>query len=104
MSNLADLAIIKLISLSIGIIMKSVTATEAKNNFGDLLMNAQSAPIAITRNGKEQGVLISAKEYLRIKQQALQTAISAGISSGDAGKIDINSIKALARAKSGTQS
>lgn len=84
--------------------MKSVTATEAKNNFGDLLMNAQSAPIAITRNGKEQGVLISAKEYLRIKQQALQTAISAGISSGDAGKIDINSIKALARAKSGTQS
>jgi prevent-host-death family protein len=104
LSNLADLAIIKLISLSIGIIMKSVTATEAKNNFGDLLMNAQSAPIAITRNGKEQGVLISAKEYLRIKQQALQTAISAGISSGDAGKIDINSIKALARAKSGTQS
>jgi len=83
--------------------MKSVTATEAKNNFGDLLMNAQSAPIAITRNGKEQGVLISAKEYLRIKHQALQTAISAGISSGDAGKIDIDSIKALARAKSGTQ-
>ena len=84
--------------------MKSVTATEAKNNFGELLMNAQSAPIAITRNGKEQGVLISAKEYLRIKQQALQTAISAGISSGDAGKIDIDSIKALARTKSGTQS
>jgi prevent-host-death family protein len=84
--------------------MKSVTATEAKNNFGDLLMNAQSAPIAITRNGKEQGVLISAKEYLRIKQQALQSAISAGIASGDAGKIDIDSIKALARAKSGTHS
>ena len=84
--------------------MKSVTATEAKNNFGDLLMNAQSAPIAITRNGKEQGVLVSAKEYLRIKQQALQTAISSGISSGDAGKIDIDSIKALARAKSSAQS
>jgi antitoxin Phd len=84
--------------------MKSVTATEAKNNFGDLLMNAQSAPIAITRNGKEQGVLISAKEYLRIKQQALQSAISAGIASGDAGEIDIDSIKTLARAESGTQS
>jgi prevent-host-death family protein len=84
--------------------MKSVTATEAKNNFGDLLMNAQSAPIAITRNGKKQGVLISAKEYLRIKQQALQTAISDGISSGDSGKIDVDSIKALARARSGMQS
>jgi antitoxin Phd len=84
--------------------MKSVTATEAKNNFGDLLMNAQSAPIAITRNGKEQGVLISAKEYLRIKQQALQTAISDGISSGDSGKIDVDSIKSLARARSGMQS
>ena len=94
----------ELISLSIGSIMKSVTATEAKNNFGELLMNAQSAPIAITRNGKEQGVLISAKEYLRIKQQALQTAISDGISSGDSGKIDVDSIKALARARSGMQS
>ena len=51
--------------------MKSITATQAKNNFGDLLMNAQSTPIAITRNGKEQGVLISAKEYLKLKQQAL---------------------------------
>lgn len=84
--------------------MKSVTATEAKNNFGDLLMNAQSAPITITRNGKEQGVLLSAKEYSRIKQQALQAAISDGIASGDAGKVDIDSIKALARAKSGRKS
>jgi prevent-host-death family protein len=84
--------------------MKSITATEAKNNFGDLLMNVQSAPIAITRNGKEQGVLVSAKEYLRLKQHALQTAISDGLSSGDAGTLDIDSIKLLARARSGKQS
>ena len=81
-------------------IMKSITATQAKNNFGDLLMNAQSTPIAITRNGKEQGVLISAKEYLKLKQQALQTAISEGLSSGDAGTLDMDSIKVLARARS----
>lgn len=79
--------------------MKSITATEAKNNFGDLLMNAQSAPITITRNGKEQGVLVSVNEYLRLKQHALQTAISDGLSSGDAGILDIDSIKTLARAR-----
>jgi len=87
--------------------MKSITATQAKNNFGDLLMNAQSTqstPIAITRNGKEQGVLISAKEYLKLKQQALQTAISEGLSSGDAGTLDMDSIKVLARARSGKKS
>ena len=49
-------------SVNIEIFMKSITATVAKNNFGDLLMHAQSAPVAITRNGKEQGVLVSAKE------------------------------------------
>jgi prevent-host-death family protein len=38
--------------------MKSVTATEAKNSFGELLMSAQSEPVSITRNGKEQVLLI----------------------------------------------
>jgi len=80
--------------------MKSITATVAKNNFGDLLMHTQSAPVAITRNGKEQGVLVSAKEYLRLKQHALQTAISDGLASGDAGTLDIESIKVLARVRS----
>ena len=39
--------------------MKTITATEAKTNFGELLMSAQSEAVSITRNGKEQGVLLS---------------------------------------------
>lgn len=77
--------------------MKTITATEAKNNFGDLLMNAQSSPVAITRNGKEQGVLLSIKEYSKLKHQALQSAISDGVASADAGKLNMDAIKAEAR-------
>ncbi len=79
--------------------MRSVTASEAKDNFGDLLIGVQSTPISITRNGKEQGVLLSAKEYLKLKQQALQSAITDGMSSGDAGELDIDAIKLLARSR-----
>jgi prevent-host-death family protein len=63
-------------------LMKSITATEAKNNFGDLLMNAQSSPVVITRNGKEQGILLSIIEYSKLKHQAMQGAISEGVESG----------------------
>nr|WP_277750972.1 type II toxin-antitoxin system prevent-host-death family antitoxin [Ningiella ruwaisensis] len=42
--------------------IKAVTATEAKNSFGELLMKAQSGPVSITRNGKEQGMLLFSGE------------------------------------------
>ncbi len=79
--------------------MKSITATEAKNNFGDLLMNAQSSPVAITRNGKEQGILLSIKEYSKLKHQAMQSAISEGVESGFDSNLDMDSIKAEALAR-----
>ena len=79
--------------------MKSITATEAKNNFGDLLMNAQSSPVAITRNGKEQGILLSIKEYSKLKHQAMQNAISEGVESGFDSNLDMDSIKAEALAR-----
>ncbi len=81
--------------------MKRVTATEAQNNFGDLLMSAQSEPISITRNGKEKGVLLSSKEYQEIKRQALQQAITEGIESGEATPLDMSDIKSKARERLG---
>ena len=77
--------------------MKTITATEAQNNFGDLLMNAQSEPISITRNGKEKGVLLSSKKYQDIKHQVLQLAITQGIESGEASNLSMDEIKARAR-------
>lgn len=77
--------------------MKTITATEAKTNFGDLLMSAQSEPVSITRNGKEQGVLLSSKDFEKVKQYALQAAITTGIESGSAGILDMQEIKQEAK-------
>jgi prevent-host-death family protein len=79
--------------------MKVITATEAKNAFGELLMDAQSEPVSITRNGKEQGVLLSSREYAMLKNQLLRAAIQDGRASGIAGDLDISEIKKAARLK-----
>ena len=79
--------------------MKTMTATEAQNNFGDLLMNVQSEPVSITRNGEEKGVFLSATEYQKMKQQALQRAISDGIDSGEPSLLNMSDIKSRARNK-----
>jgi prevent-host-death family protein len=79
--------------------MKIITATNAKNNFGDVLLNVQSTPISITRNGKVQSVMLSSQEYIRLKNQALQNAITEGLDSGDCGALDMQSIKNEASAR-----
>jgi len=80
--------------------MKIITATEAKNSFGELLMSAQSEPVSITRNGKEKGVLLSSHEYAAIKSQILQAAVQEGRASGISGNYDINEIKKEAKRRS----
>ncbi len=81
--------------------MKTISSTEAQNNFGDLLMSVQSEPVSITRNGKERGVLISAIAYQEIKQQALQQAITNGIESGQPSPLSMTDIKNKARQRMG---
>jgi len=43
--------------------MESLSANEAKTQFGDLLLKAQQAPIQINKNGKPVAVVISINEY-----------------------------------------
>lgn len=43
--------------------MGKMTATEAKQNFGELLHKAQQEPVEITRNGRRVGVLVSDEWY-----------------------------------------
>jgi len=81
--------------------MKTITATEAQNNFGELLMDAQSEPIFITRNGREKGVLLSAKKYEAMKRQVLQQAITEGLKSGEPSMLNMKDIKQKAREKMG---
>jgi prevent-host-death family protein len=81
--------------------MKTVTATNAQSHFGELLMQAQGEPVAITRNGKAAGVLLSAKDYDQLKLQALRQALIEGEESGDAGPFDMKAIIDEAKIEAG---
>ena len=48
--------------------MKKISATIAKNEFGNILMKVQKEPITISRNGKDVAVILSADEYKEIKE------------------------------------
>ena len=45
---------------------KSVTAKEAKQNFGELMDSALTEPVTITRNGKPAAVMISVADFKRM--------------------------------------
>ncbi|WP_019675659.1 type II toxin-antitoxin system Phd/YefM family antitoxin [Arsukibacterium perlucidum] len=43
--------------------MQTLTANDAKRNFGELLLNAQRAPIKISKNSKDAVVVMSIHDY-----------------------------------------
>lgn len=43
--------------------MQTLSANDAKTQFGDMLMKVQRAPIQINKNGKPVAVVISVEEY-----------------------------------------
>ena len=56
--------------------MDTLTANEAKTQFGDLLLKAQRAPVQINKNGKPVAVVISMDDYESneaLKLQLLQS-------------------------------
>lgn len=52
--------------------MQSMSANEAKTNFGDLLIKAQHNPIEISRNGKAIVVILSINEYQYFEDLKMQ--------------------------------
>ncbi len=81
--------------------MDVFSATDAKREFGEMLMRAQKAPVGVTRNGKPIAVIVSDTEYQALKLQALRAALIEGEQSGDAGRLDMQTIKAKAMQKAG---
>jgi len=70
--------------------MKTLNASDAKREFGDLLMQAQREPVGINKNGKPIAVLVSAVEYREIqqmKEQYLQLAIQEGLADLESGNV-----------------
>jgi prevent-host-death family protein len=44
-----------------------LNASDAKREFGELLIKAQHGPVGINRNGKPVAVVISATEYAQLE-------------------------------------
>lgn len=52
--------------------MLSLTANEAKTKFGNMLINVQSEPVEIIKNGSSVAVVMSIKEYKRIEDLKME--------------------------------
>jgi antitoxin Phd len=50
--------------------MKTLTATDAKNRFGELIDMAQSEPVRVQRRGRDVAVVLSPNEFRRLTEAA----------------------------------
>ncbi len=70
--------------------MEILNASDAKREFGEVLIKAQRGPVGINKNGKPVAVVISAAEYAELqalKEEHLKEAIREGIADLQTGKI-----------------
>ena len=56
--------------------MKTFTALEAKNRFGQVIDAAQREPVTVTRQGRPSVVIVSADEYQRRSRRAWQNLLT----------------------------
>ena len=50
--------------------MLVMTASDAKNKFGELLDNSRMEPVRIQKNGRDVAVVLSPEEFQRLAEQA----------------------------------
>lgn len=70
--------------------METLNASDAKREFGEVLIKAQRGPIGINKNGKPVAVVISAAEYAQLealKEKHLRQGIQKGIADLQADKV-----------------
>lgn len=70
--------------------MDNWPASDAKREFGEVLMRVQKEPIGISRNGKPVAVIMSATEYeelLALKEAWLKAELQKGMNSRDKGDV-----------------
>ena len=63
-----------------------MTATEAKNRFGQVLEHAQRNPVVIEKAGRRHSVVLSAAQYDRLLKSALPASVSAAGEGGAAAR------------------
>jgi prevent-host-death family protein len=70
--------------------MKILNASDAKREFGEVLIRAQHGPIGINRNGKPVAVMLSVSEYtqlVELRRLHLKQSIEEGLADLRAEKI-----------------
>lgn len=70
--------------------METLNASDAKREFGEVLLKAQQGPIGINKNGKPVAVVVSATEYAQLaawKEEKLKAAIQEGLDDLNAGRV-----------------
>jgi prevent-host-death family protein len=61
----------------------NVTATEAKNRFGQVLEEAQVRPVVIEKSGRRHSVLLSARQYDALVAAAQAAPVAAPRATGE---------------------
>ena len=70
--------------------MTAFSASDAKREFGNVLLKAQKEPVKISKNGKPVAVVVSATEYELLeayREEYLKSEIDAGIADLEAGRV-----------------
>jgi len=66
--------------------MEVYTASEVKQAFGEVLLKAQKAPVAINKNGKPVAVMVSAEDFALFQEARLMLELEKGMESARAGR------------------
>lgn len=52
--------------------MQTLTANDAKRNFGELILNAQREPVIISKNNKNAVVVMSMRDYEELEAMKVE--------------------------------
>jgi len=70
--------------------METLNATDAKREFGEVLLKVQGAPVGINKNGKPVAVVLSASDYKELsvmRDEWLQAELQKGMDSLKSGRV-----------------
>jgi len=56
--------------------MAKMTATDAKNRFGQVLETARTEPVHVQKNGRDVAVVISPEEFERLQTEARKPTVN----------------------------
>ena len=70
--------------------METLSASDAKREFGEVILKAQQGPVCINKNGKPAAVVISTsafKEFQTLQREVLKHEIQIGIDDVEADRV-----------------